>query len=241
MSGFFLVRRDRIEVDRLRPRGFKILLEIVGRHPELHAAEVPFEFAPRGGGRSKASAPQAAQLARQLADLRRSARPSRSPLRRYDIHGLINVESDRVLPELDKFAVPALAPGPTIRVHVAGLGDVPPGENIDITGDHPTVSYRERMGFGIRVQMRGRDIDVTVTPSVARSPHVLYTNVVEPLLRWHLVGCGYALVHAACVADQGDAYLVTARTDTGKTTTMLKVLDRAPSAVPVGRPGRRTQ
>ena len=66
---------------------------------------------------------------------------------------------------------------------------------------------------------------MTVSPFVARSPHVLYTNVVEPILRWQLVGLGYALVHAACFADGDDAFLVTARTDTGKTTTMLKVLD----------------
>ena len=33
MSGFFLVRRDAIAVDELRPRGFKILLEILVRNP----------------------------------------------------------------------------------------------------------------------------------------------------------------------------------------------------------------
>jgi len=27
------------------------------------------------------------------------------------------------------------------------------------------------------------------------SPHVLYTNVIEPLLRWTFVKRGYALVH----------------------------------------------
>ena len=54
---------------------------------------------------------------------------------------------------------------------------------------------------------------------------MLYTNVVEPILRWQLVGLGHALVHAACFADGDDAFLVTALTDTGKTTTMLKVLD----------------
>jgi hypothetical protein len=37
---------------------------------------------------------------------------------------------------------------------------------------------------------------------------------------------GYALVHGACIAYGERAFLVTARTDTGKTTTMLKILDR---------------
>ena len=228
MSGFFVVDRDRIDVDRLHPRGFKILLEITGRHPELRIGDHPFRFAPRHAGHSKASVSQAAHLARQLRDLRQSAADSSPPLYLYDIHGLMCVDSDRFLPELEKFTVDAVRPGPTIRVRVDRLTGHPRGENIDLTGARPTVSYVERMGFGVRVEMDGPDIDVTVSPFVARSPHVLYTNVVEPLLRWHLVGRGYALVHAACVSDGAAAYLVTARTDTGKTTTMLKILDGAP-------------
>ena len=43
MSGFFLVRRDALDLDRLRPRGFKILLELLVRHPDLRAAEVSFD------------------------------------------------------------------------------------------------------------------------------------------------------------------------------------------------------
>ena len=57
---------------------------------------------------------------------------------------------------------------------------------------------------------------------------MLYTNVVEPVLRWTFVQRGYALVHGACVVSGDRAYLITARTDTGKTTTMLKLLDRYP-------------
>jgi dolichol-phosphate mannosyltransferase len=66
------------------------------------------------------------------------------------------------------------------------------------------------------------------SPLVGRSPHVLYTNVVEPILRWTFAERGYALVHAACLADRGRAFLLTARTDTGKTTTSLKILDSTP-------------
>ena len=54
---------------------------------------------------------------------------------------------------------------------------------------------------------------------------MLYTNVVEPILRWTFADRGYALVHAACLADGDEAFLVTARTDTGKTTTSLRLLD----------------
>ena len=59
------------------------------------------------------------------------------------------------------------------------------------------------------------------------SPHVLYTNAVEPVLRWMFAERGYALVHAACVEKDGAAFFITAQTDTGKTTTMLKILDES--------------
>jgi hypothetical protein len=71
----------------------------------------------------------------------------------------------------------------------------------------------------------GETVDVHVTPFLAYTPHVLYTNVIEPILRWLFVEKGYALVHGACVAVEDRAYLITARTDTGKTTTILRLLD----------------
>lgn len=73
MSGFFAVRRDAVDCDVLRPRGFKILLEILARH-RLHVAEVPFTFGERGAGASKATARQGLAYLGQLAVLR-TARP----------------------------------------------------------------------------------------------------------------------------------------------------------------------
>jgi hypothetical protein len=67
-------------------------------------------------------------------------------------------------------------------------------------------------------------MEISVTNLIARSPHVLYTNVVEPVLRWAFVERGYALVHAAGLEIDGSAFFITAQTDTGKTTTMLKIL-----------------
>ena len=52
--------------------------------------------------------------------------------------------------------------------------------------------------------------------------------MVEPILRWTFASKGYALVHAACFADGDQAVMLTARTDTGKTTTALKLLDHFP-------------
>src|SRR5207253_2032910 len=49
-----------------------------------------------------------------------------------------------------------------------------------------------------------------------------------PILRWSFVKKGYALVHGACIAFGDRAFIVTAKTDTGKTTTILKMLDNHP-------------
>lgn len=69
MTGFFLLRREAIDLDALRPRGFKILLEILARN-RLTVAEEPFSFGARTGGASKASLHQGWQFLVQLAALR---------------------------------------------------------------------------------------------------------------------------------------------------------------------------
>lgn len=69
MTGFFLVDRDAIAVDSLRPRGFKILLEILARK-QMRVAEVPFDFAERFAGESKASFTQGIRFLTQLTMLR---------------------------------------------------------------------------------------------------------------------------------------------------------------------------
>ncbi|MFJ4037222.1 glycosyltransferase [Microbacterium sp. NPDC090007] len=69
MTGFFLVHRDALEVETLRPRGFKILLEILARK-QMRVAEVPFSFAPRFAGESKASFSQGMRFLTQLTMLR---------------------------------------------------------------------------------------------------------------------------------------------------------------------------
>lgn len=69
MTGFFLVDRSRLDVDRLRPRGFKILLEILARG-DMSVAEVPFDFAERSAGDSKASFRQGMRFLAQLSVLK---------------------------------------------------------------------------------------------------------------------------------------------------------------------------
>jgi dolichol-phosphate mannosyltransferase len=69
MTGFFLVDRSRLDLDALKPQGFKILLEILAR-TDLRIAEVPMEFAERRHGTSKASFRQGATFVAHLTRLR---------------------------------------------------------------------------------------------------------------------------------------------------------------------------
>ncbi|MFV0374846.1 glycosyltransferase [Microbacterium sp.] len=69
MTGFFLVDRDAVDLSTLRPRGFKILLEILARR-QLRVAEVPFSFAERYAGDSKANLRQGLRFLTQLTMLR---------------------------------------------------------------------------------------------------------------------------------------------------------------------------
>ncbi len=163
-------------------------------------------------------------------------------LSNYNIHNIISVESQVALPELEPFRVPALALPPTIRV---GIGASKPGEvkwstlqqngfvrlaydTAAAEGGMRHILYDENMGpLGFRAEIKLSDpITVLGSPILAHSPHVLYTNLVEPILRWTFVRMGYALVHGATVAFGDKAYLVTARTDTGKTTTLLLILNQ---------------
>ncbi len=145
----------------------------------------------------------------------------------YDIHNIITVVSDVALPELKAFRIDTTVSNPTIRVrlgHVDDASTTPPQPGVR------SVTYKEspgQRGFAIRLNL-GNQIEIVASPFLRHSPHVLYTNAVEPVLRWAFVERGFALVHGACLSVNGQAFLITARTDTGKTTTVLKTLDAHP-------------
>lgn len=69
MTGFFAIDTTALDVARLRPRGFKILLEIIVR-TSVRVAEIPFAFGERFADRSKASVQQGIRFFHQLALLR---------------------------------------------------------------------------------------------------------------------------------------------------------------------------
>ena len=78
--------------------------------------------------------------------------------------------------------------------------------------------YREHlgsMGVNFRVDLDNR-IVVTVSPLLARSKHVVYTNVVEALNRFVLVNKGYMLLHSATVQLGEETVMLSAQTDTGR-------------------------
>jgi dolichol-phosphate mannosyltransferase len=69
MSGFFLFKREALTA-MMTPRGFKILLEIAVRHPNLVRCEVPFVFLERVSGASKGTIREGLRYLRLLAEMR---------------------------------------------------------------------------------------------------------------------------------------------------------------------------
>jgi dolichol-phosphate mannosyltransferase len=142
----------------------------------------------------------------------------------YDIHGIVLISSQTPLPELERFQVPALAGVPDIEVTVSNRGFGGLRRNVTVTEQDGEVTYIEHLGrFGFAAKIDVETLSrIQVSKLLRRSPHVAYTNVVEPVVRWLMVRKGYILAHAACLQVDGHGVLITARTDTGKTTTCLK-------------------
>jgi len=161
----------------------------------------------------------------------------------YNIHDILRVASMFQLPELEYFRVPVLQEDPDIRIRLERRRKERRKDRNDpeVAGHRQhrsgaprrsgsEIHYSEalgRLGFEISITHK-QGVEVAVSPILQHSLHVLYTNVIEPVLRWALVRKGYALIHAACLAVDGQAVLITARTDTGKTSTILRAVDNYP-------------
>jgi len=76
MSGFFAIRRSSVDLDRLRPIGYKIMLEVLVRGRLEHAVEVPYRFGERYAGESKSSLREGLRFLRHLVVLRCDLRSS---------------------------------------------------------------------------------------------------------------------------------------------------------------------
>jgi len=69
MSGFFAFKRSGLHQARLKPKGYKILLEILMEGEFHSAAEVPYIFSNRSGGESKLNAKQQIEYLKHLSSL----------------------------------------------------------------------------------------------------------------------------------------------------------------------------
>jgi dolichol-phosphate mannosyltransferase len=162
---------------------------------------------------------------RVAAQVRRTGQRPR-PRYCYDVSGFVAIESAVVLRELAHFERAQLGRAADIVVRVGMVGDHRPRWRPVVTHAPEFVSYQEhlgRLGANFRLDFTDR-IDVTVGPLLACSPHVVYTNVVEALLRFVLVSQGRILLHSATLELDGCGVMLTARTDTGKTGTILRLL-----------------
>jgi dolichol-phosphate mannosyltransferase len=148
---------------------------------------------------------------------------------RYDVAGIVTIGSQIMLPELEFFRAQHIADGDVdIAVRVGDVGNKRPCRRAAmIESSYPTViRYEEhlgRLGANFRARIDER-VTVEVGPLLARSSHVVYTNILEPLLRFVLVSRGRMLLHSACVELAGTGVMLSALTDTGKTGTVLRLL-----------------
>jgi dolichol-phosphate mannosyltransferase len=147
-----------------------------------------------------------------------------APTYRYDLGGLLRLDSDSELPELLYFRTTAVTP-PDIRITTRRVGAAPKFR-VRLRRDGDRVTYREHLGiFGADFNVTmGTPIEVEASHLLSLSRHVLYTNVIEALLRFVLVSKGYVLLHSAGLDIDGQATLLSAQTDTGKTSTVINLV-----------------
>ena len=168
-------------------------------------------------------------------DGRLSRKRSRYLAYRYDVAGVVRIGSQILLPELEFFRAQWTGEDDLdIAVRVGDIGRRSPRRRAAMT-ERPdpdaavhasVVNYEEHLGrFGanFRITLAER-IDVEVGPLLARSPHVVYTNILEALLRFVMVSRGRMLLHSACLELDGTGVMLSALTDTGKTGTILRLL-----------------
>jgi dolichol-phosphate mannosyltransferase len=147
---------------------------------------------------------------------------------RYDVAGMVSVGSQIALPELECFREPTLGrnldiEGRVGKVGVRGLRGR--AQMLRFSGPDG-VRYEEhlgRLGANFAIDFEPR-ISVTISSLLAKSPHVAYTNIIEALLRFAIAARGGMLLHSACIEMNGKGVLLSARTDTGKTGTVLRLL-----------------
>jgi dolichol-phosphate mannosyltransferase len=155
---------------------------------------------------------------------------------RYDIAGIVTIGSQIKLPELEFFRAQWVADSDVdIAVRIGDVGSRIPRSRAQFThlikeaeaeGPGVALRYEEQLGrFGANFRVEfGETITVTVGPLLGRSAHVVYTNIIEALLRFVMIDRGHMLLHSATITLDGVGVMLSALTDTGKTATILRLL-----------------
>ena len=116
---------------------------------------------------------------------------------RYAIPGVATIGSQVRLPELDWFRDKFLRGPFDIEITSGRVGRLRTRTRLTRKGAK-VLQYEEHLGAGaanFRLEQADGCVRVTVSPMLARSPHVLYTNVIEALLRFQAVSRGMVLLH----------------------------------------------
>ncbi|MBI3686064.1 MAG: glycosyltransferase [Actinobacteria bacterium] len=196
-------------------------------------------YGPTGDGPGRDPVRVLVDLAPTAAPAAPQRRRSRHLPYRYDVAGVVSIGSQIRLPELEFFRAQWVSDRQVdIAVRVGDVGSRRPRRRAEMTEQlnggvpdrdgqpAPTLRYEEhlgRLGANFRVDL-GDPITVEVGPLLARSPHVVYTNIIEALLRFVLIDRDRMLLHSACVSLDGVGVMLSALTDTGKTATVLRLL-----------------
>jgi len=142
----------------------------------------------------------------------------------YDVHGIVRIKSRTNLPELAAFNSTTPLKADIIIARRRIGGGLRLRSAVGREGNR--ITYREHLGlFSAAFDIvLGEPVKIEANWLLHWSHHVLYTNMVEPVLRFWLVAHGYVLLHSAAIDGDRGAIILSAQTDTGKTSTVLRLL-----------------
>ncbi len=158
----------------------------------------------------------------------------------YNIHNIIKVQSDLILHELTYFETSQIK-DPDIILKVKSIFTdkdfikfnstrklLKKDSNLD-KDETKEVKYSEHFGpFGAEFSIKfdKKIIEITINKFISLSKHVVYVNLIEPLLRFLFISKGYILLHSACMSIENNGFLLSAPPDTGKTTSVIKCVQK---------------
>ena len=147
----------------------------------------------------------------------------------YNIHDIVKVKSEVSLYELEYFSSNEFADADlVINVKDSIASGIHFKRTLipDLSPEYHKVKYSEhfgRLGAQFSIEFSNK-VNIAVNKLITTSRHVIYVNLVEPILRFLLISKGFVLLHSACIDIKGHGVLFSAPPDTGKTTTVLKCI-----------------